>query len=138
MKAYGNEADGDMVQMTLQYYNQRLKHIFTLSDNIELGLDTSTGIDEDFIPEFTLGSAKYPVVKVVGVEGLLTAVGINPTAGNLLGAFAGEECRGKVTLSASGTTWLIIYGREAGESVTLKYYDPAREVMYTIADAVKL
>ena len=55
-----------------------------------------------------------------------------------LGAFVGDECRGKVELSGLGITLLDIYGRSAGESVTLKCYDAAKGLMYTIPDAVKM
>ena len=126
------------MNMSLQYYNQTLKHIFTLSDNLSLDSDVTTGTDEDYIPQFTFGSAKYPVVKTVNVETLLTAAGVTPATGDMVGAFIGDECRGKVTLSASGITILDIYGRSAGESVTLKYYHAAKGVLYTIPNAVKM
>ena len=123
MKAYGNETGSETVNMSLQYYSSTLKHLFTLTDNITLDSDETTGIDEAFIPEFTLGSAKYPVMKVVGVEPLLNKVGLTPVIGNTVAAFVGEECRGTVSLSTSGNTQLLIFGRNAGESLTLKYYD---------------
>lgn len=138
MKAWGNETGTETVHMSLQYYSQKLKHIFTLSDDIVLNSDETTGIEEDFIPEFTLGSAKYPIVKTVSGESALTKVGLTAAEGNLLGAFVNEECRGTATLSVSGGTPLVIYGRSEGESVTLKYYDAAKGVLYTIPDAVKM
>ncbi len=138
MKAYGNETESETVNMSLQYYNQMLKHIFTLSDDISQNSDVTTGIDEDFIPEFTYGSAKYPIMKTATVEHLLTKVGITPTSGNIAGAFVGDECRGTVTLSAAGSTTLLIYGRNAGESVMLKYYDKAKGQLYTIPGAVTM
>lgn len=138
MKVWGNETGTETVNITLQYYNANLKHIFTLSDKISLNSDESIGTDEDYIPPFTLGSAKYPVVKKVNVETILTTAGITLVQNNMVGAFVGEECRGLVTLSASGSTQLIIYGRNAGESVTLKYYDAAKGKLYSIADAVKM
>ena len=138
MKAYGNESGTETLHMMLQYYSQQLKQIFTLSDNISLDSDETTGIDEAFIPEFTLGSAKYPVVKTVNPEAILTKAGIPPAAGNMVGAFVGEECRGTATLSTSGSTSLLIYGRNVGESVTLKYYDAVTGKLYTIPDAVKM
>lgn len=138
LKAWGNETGSETVNMSLQYYSQTLKHIFTLSDNITLDPDETTGIDEDFIPEFTHGSAKYPVVKTVGVESCLTKAGITPISGNTVAAFVGEECRGTASLSASGSTQLVIFGRTAGESVTLKYYDATVGKLYTISDAMKL
>ena len=124
--------------MSLQYYSQTLKHLFTLTDDISLDSDESIGIDEDYIPQFTLGSAKYPVLKTVNVEPMLTKAGITPAQGNQVGALVGDECRGTATLTASGITPIVIYGRSAGESLTLKYYDAAKGVLYTIPDAVKL
>ena len=138
MKAYGNETGTETVNASLQYYSQTLKHLFTLSDRITLDSDESTGIDDDYVPQFTLGSAKYPVLKTVNVEPMLTKAGLTPTPGNLVGAFVGDECRGTATLSASGITPIVIYGRSEGESLTLKYYDAAKGVLYTISDAVKL
>ena len=138
LKAWGNESGTETVNMSLSYYSQTLKHIFTLSDNISLNSDETTGIDEAFIPEFTYGSVKYPVTKTVAVEPLLTKVGLTPASGNMVGAFVGEECRGTVPLSAQGSTQLLIYGRSAGESISLKYYDAAAGKLYTIADAVKM
>ena len=138
MKAYGNETGTETVNASLQYYSQTLKHLFTLSDRITMDSDESIGIDEDYIPQFTLGSAKYPVLKTVNVEPMLTKAGITPAQGNQVGALVGDECRGTATLTASGITPIVIYGRSAGESLTLKYYDAAKGVLYTIPDAVKL
>ena len=138
MKAWGNETGSETVNMSLQYYSQTLKHIFTLTDDISLDTDETTGIDEDYIPEFTLGSAKYPVVKTVDVENLLKKVGITPVSGYKVAAFVGNECRGTATLSTSGSTPLIIVGRNTGESVTLKCHDAAKGIMYTINNAVKI
>ena len=138
MKAYGNETGSETVNMSLQYYSSTLKHLFTLTDNITLDADETTGIDEAFVPEFTLGSAKYPVQKTVDVEPLLTKVGLTPVSGNMVAAIVGEECRGTVSLASSGSTQLLIFGRNAGESLTLKYYDATAGKLYTIPDAVKL
>ena len=138
MKAYGNESGSETVNMSLQYYSQTLKHLFTLTDDITLDSDETTGIDEDFIPLFTNGSTKYPVVRTVGVEPLLTKVGLTPVSGNVVGAFVGDECRGTAYLSAHGSTSLTVYGRSAGESVTLKYYNAAKGHLFTIPDAVKM
>lgn len=136
MKVYGNETDMETVNMKLQYYSQTLKHIFTLSDRITLDSDVTLGIDEDYTPPFTSGSAKYPVVYTTTVEPLLTRAGLTPVGGNQVGAFVDGECRGTALLSASGSTSLVIYGRTAGESVTLKYYDAAAGKLYSIPNAV--
>ena len=138
MKAYGNETGSETVNMSLQYYSSTLKHLFTLTDDITLDADVTTGIDEAFVPKFTLGSVKYPVQKTVDVEPLLNKVGLTPVSGNMVAAFVGEECRGTVSLASSGSTQLLIFGRNAGESLTLKYYDATAGKLYTIPDAVKL
>ena len=138
LKAWGNETGSETVKMSLSYYSQKLKHLFTLSANIKLDSDETTGVDEAFIPTFTLGSSKYPVTKAVDVDPILSKIGVQPVSGNIIGAFVGEECRGTVTLPATGKTQLIVFGRSNGESVTLKYYDAANGKLYTITDAVKL
>jgi hypothetical protein len=138
MKVYGNETGTETVNVSLQYYSKRLNQIFNLSENISLNSDESTGIDEDYIPLFTLGSPKYPIVKTVGAESYLTKVSIPFDDGNIVGAFVGNECRGLAKLSTSGNTSLVIYGRTAGETVTLKYYDAENGILYTIPDALKM
>lgn len=138
MKAYGNESGSETVSMSLQYYSSALKHLFTLTDNITLDSDETTGIDEDFIPQFTVGSTKYTVQKTVTPETILTQVGLTPAAGSRVAAFVGDECRGTATLLSSGSTPLLIYGRSAGEAITLKYYDGTAGKLYTIPDAVSM
>ena len=138
MKAYGNETGSETVTMSLQYYNETLRHIFTLTDDISLDSDETTGIDEAFIPEFTAGSAKYPVQKAVSVESLLSRAGIVSAFGGKVAAFVGDECRGTATLAATGGTTLVVYGRSAGEVVTLKYYDAVTGKLYTLPNAVSM
>ena len=138
MKAYGNGTDTESVAISLKYYSQKLKHVFTCSADINFNSDSSIGTDQDYVPEFTLGSAKYPVVKTVIVEPLLAKAGITPARTGMVGAFVGEECRGRSMLSASGSTSLVVYGRSADESVILKYYDASTGQLFTIADVVKM
>lgn len=132
--AYGNETDADGTNVTLQYYCHKLKQIFTAQATIYFSLDESPGGKV----EFTRGSAKYPVVTTVNVDAFLEKADIIPIGGNIIGAFVGDECRGHVTLSELGSTRLVVYGRNAGESVTLKYYDALTEQLFTIADAIKM
>lgn len=137
MKIYGNESGSETVNVTLKYYCQNLKHVFSLSDNITLNYDESTGIGEAYIPEFTYGSTKYPVVKTVNAEVQLARAGIKPASDGVVGAFVDDECRGLATSSASSISPLVIYCRNDGESVTLKYYDAIKGQLYTIPDIIK-
>lgn len=137
MKVYGNESGNETVNMSLKYYNSRLRHMFTLSDDITLSSDETTGTDEDYIPPFTMGSEKYPMMKTVDVETILTLLGIEPESG-MIAAFVGGECRGVATVELYGSSQLVIHGRTQGEKITLKYYDEVTKTVFTISDAVKM
>ena len=137
MKVYGNESGNETVNMSLKYYNSRLRHMFTLSDDITLSSDVTTGTDEDYIPPFTMGSEKYPMMKTVDVETILTLLGIEPESG-MIAAFVGGECRGVATVESYGSSQLIIHGRTQGEKIMLKYYDEVTKTVFTISDAVKM
>ena len=137
MKVYGNESGTETVNMSLKYYNSRLRHMFTLSDDITLSSDETTGTDEDYIPPFTMGSEKYPLMKTVDVETILTLLGIEPESG-MIAAFVGGECRGVATVELYGSSQLVIHGRTQGEKIMLKYYDEVTKTVFTISDAVKM
>ena len=137
IKAFGNETGSEPMTVSLQYYCHKLKQLFTQSAIIE-NWDESLGYGYDFIPDFTSGSAKYPLVTTVNVDAFLEKADIIPIGGNIIGAFVGDECRGQTVLSELGGTLLVVYGRKAGELVTLKYYDALTEQLFTIQDAVKL
>ena len=134
MKAYGNETGSETVNMSLQYYSQTLRHLFTLTDDISLDSDETTGIDEAFVPEFTYGSAKYPVTATVDVAATLARAGLTFGRGDMVAAFVGDECRGVGDWSLNGD--LIAFLREKGEAVTLKYYDAATGKLYSFPNAV--
>lgn len=123
LKVWGNESVDETVNVTLKYYCSRLNHIFSLTENYTVGEEL--GIDDDFIPPFTLGSSKYPVVTSVDATSALAAAGIKPAAGDMVAAFVGDECRGVSQWSKEegGFPEFDVYQREEGESFTLMYYD---------------
>ena len=137
LKAYGNETGTETVNMSLQYYSSTLKHLFTLTGDINLDSDETTGIDEDFIPEFTLGPSKYPVVMAFDGKDLLTKASIVPAKGDCLAAFVGDECRGICASPAENLTW-VVYGRQEGESLTVKYYQAATGKLFTFENAIQM
>ena len=141
MKIGSADTGPESYTVRLQYYCKKLNHIFTLSEKVNMDTDLTLGIDEEYVPEFTLGSAKYPVVKTVTAESILASVGITPQRNGIMAAFVGDECRGVTQFVADPnlrSTELTIYRRTAGESVTLKYYDAVKRVVYTFADPVKM
>ena len=137
LKAYGNETGTETVNMSLQYYSSTLKHLFTLTGDINLDSDETTGIDEDFIPEFTLGPSKYPVVMAFDGKDLLTKASIVPAKGDCLAAFVGDECRGVCASPAENLTW-VVYGRAVGEGLTVKYYQAATGKLFTFENAIQM
>jgi len=142
VKAYGNESDGDMIDVTLKYYNAQLRQVFSRSTTMAYNPDEVLGIEEDFIPNFTLGSAKYPVVKTIDVADILASAGITPAEGDIAAAFVGDECRGVSQLSmVNGQSsmgdgqWSTVNLQcsmvNENETVILKYYDAARHRVFT-------
>lgn len=137
LKAFGNEADKEKVYATIKYYNSRLHHIFTFYSSMLYNIEEVIGLTEDYVPFFTLGSSKYPIHMFKNLaETPLASTGITPSEGDLVGAFVGDECRGTAPLSTSplfpetslngkdfSEIFMTIYGKEEGESVTIKYYD---------------
>lgn len=134
LKAYGNENIGDLLTITLQYYNAQLKQVFSRSTTMICNEEADFGIEEDFVPDFTFGSPKYPVVTSLYVTSTIAAEGIRPSDGDMVGAFVGDECRGVITWSVNEGQWPVLnaYKRNAEETVTLKYYDSANSSIITL------
>ena len=132
LKVWGNEANDQLVDITLKYYNSQLNQIFSLSDTFTVG--EVEGVGSDFTPPFTLGSAKYPVTTVTNVSDLLDLMGLTPAPGDMMGAFVGDECRGLLKAEdanmAAGV--LTVYLHDANETFTLKYYQAATGRIYQI------
>ena len=132
LKAYGNESSGDVIDLTMMYYNAQLEQIFSLTTTLTLEADMMIGFDEDFIPEFTLGSAKYPVVTSVNMAAILASSGITPAEGDIAAAFVGDECRGVLPM-ADGQI-LNVFQRDADETVVLMYYDSTNSRILSFED----
>lgn len=152
LKAFGNEADKEKVYATIKYYNSRLHHIFTFDSSMLYNIEEVIGINEDYVPFFTLGSSKYPIHMFKNLaETPLASTGITPSEGDLVGAFVGDECRGTAPLSTSplfpetslngkdfSEIFMTIYGKEEGESVTIKYYDADQGRILIFNDVFKM
>lgn len=136
LKAFGNEANGEKIDVTLKYYNAQLHQIFSLSKTITYNVEDGFGLDEDLIPPFTLGSPKFPVMKNIDLTDILTSDGITPAEGDMVGAFVGDECRGVAQPSTSNPqlSTLTVYQREENETVTLKYYDATNKKVRTLGE----
>ena len=149
LKAYGNESDGDEIDVTLKYYNARLRQVFSRSTAMTYDSDVVFGIDDDFIPAFTLGSPKYPVVTTLDVAAILAAAGITSAEGDIAAAFVGDECRGvsplpsatvsdgsPATVPDGSPSGITVFLRDAAETAVLKYYDAARSRILTFDGSI--
>jgi len=136
LKAYGNESDQNVVSVTLSYYCSSLQQTFSRTVQMTYDMGKVYGLDEDLVPQFTLGAAKYSVVKQLA----LTAADLSPldvtfATSDMLAAFVGNECRGTTTFNAQLATFntLTVFGRQEGEAYTLKYYNAATQRVYTLS-----
>ena len=139
-KVWYNKSDGPQQTVTLKYYSVLLKQEFTFSTVVTDDVDEDVGVGSDFIPPFTRGSSKFPVVTTFNAAALLGKASILPKDGDVLAAFVGDECRGSLLLGSAGSPagelpTLTVFGRTEGESVTVKYYQPATSQVFTFPDA---
>ncbi len=136
LKAWGNEDDGQQLVVTIKYYNARLSQVFARTADITYHAGKELGVDTDLIPQFTLGSSKYPVVTTFNSTALLTKATVTPAPGDILAAFVADECRGVSTPTADNQP-LTVFGRSEGESVSIRYFQAATGNIYTFPDAFK-
>lgn len=136
LKAWGNEDDGQQLVVTIKYYNARLSQVFARTATITYHVGKELGVDTDLIPQFTLGSSKYPIVTSFNPTSLLANATVTPAPGDILAAFVADECRGVSTQSADNQP-LTVFGRSEGESVSIRYFQAATGNIYTFPDAFK-
>lgn len=136
LKAWGNEDDGQQLVVTIKYYNARLSQVFARTATITYHVGKELGVDTDLIPQFTLGSSKYPIVTSFNPTALLTKATVTPAPGDILAAFVADECRG-VSTQAADNQPLTVFGRSEGESVSIRYFQAATGNIYTFPDAFK-
>ena len=132
LKTFISEAVGDVLHVSVRYYNAQLKHIFTYLEDFVYDADAAIGLNEDFTPEFTLGSSKFPVVTTMDVDDILASSSITPANGDKIAAFVGDECRGVATFPLQGEDAFNVYKTDESETVTLKFYNAANQEVVTL------
>ena len=137
IKAFGNESGQELLEVTVKYYCSQLKQVFSRTVQMRYNVGEVYGINEPLVPQFTLGSSKYPVVtNLVITAADLPTIDVSFAAGDLLAAFVGDECRGTYTLDGSllnAPITLPVFGRQEHEAYTLKYYNAASGRIYTFS-----
>lgn len=135
LKLWGNESENQVVNITLKYYNSKLTHLFTLSDKCTMG--EVLGVEESNVVPFTSDLPKYTGEGTLDVSAILAGYGIQPGAGDVVGAFVGRECRGVGTMEEGTFSPLTVYCQKAGEPVALRYYDAAKKKIITFTTTFK-
>ena len=130
----GKEADQNVVNLTLCYYCSQLKQTFSRTVQMRYEMGKVYGLEENIVPHFTIGTTKYPVVMTLNVSAFIDKADIQPAQGDYFAAFIGEECRG---VSSADNLSIIVYGRQEGESITLKYYQTATGKVFDFSDVAK-
>ena len=117
--------------------------MFSRSVEMKYEMGKVYGLDEDLIPQFTLGSSKYPIVFDVDLISLapqLTTT-VTPEIGDIVAVFVGDECRGVQTLDArllNTSTIMTVYARQQLESYTVKYYQHSTKQVTTFSTPIIL
>lgn len=140
LKSWGNEEEG-YLNVTLRFYCSKLKQVFTRSAQVLYKPSQDMGFDEQFIPHFTHGSSKYPVVSYLTLNSVSRMVSEAGTLeeGDMVGVFVGDECRGVCTLDTqllSSDTQLVIYLKQQGERVKLKFFKKATGQTYSFTNYI--
>lgn len=139
MKVYAHSSDDGSRYVTLKYYNDSLKQVFTSWGEISFGIYEDM---TELYPQFTLGSEKYPLNMTLSIE--LTASeasGVEPMAGDRLAAFVGDECRGVYTIGeypSEEPIWVQVNIQQPDELVTLRYYNAATQRVFTFTNTFSM
>lgn len=122
LKILGNEDSKDITTFTIRYYNANLKQLFEVTEQDYFVAEKMFGVVEDYYIDFLSSCTKYPIVTYITV---ILPDDITPVAGDMIAAFAGNECRGVQAIDSEHNNkaiTLTVYGREDSEQVTFSYY----------------
>lgn len=131
-------ASDEQGDVTLKYYSTSTNKLYTAAEKVPYRIDKIYGTSHSPVfPDFE-SSGKYPYYMHVVLQPNLQTVPFEVQQGDRLAAFAGNECRGSVTLNAENSTNKIfnmeIRGKEPGDPVVLKYYSHANERIYQLEE----
>ena len=132
LKIDGNSTDRD-VSFSLCYYAAKIHHLFKLSSTQTFASDITYGIDEDFIPQLTKGSSKYPVQGDLTVK-LPDTAPFTPSDDDFVAVFVGDDCRGVGTVGQPFTVFLT----STGETPHVRYYSAQKGGVYTFKQSLTI
>lgn len=128
----GNEADRD-AHIKLCYYSAALHSLFTIEAKETFAPESSYGNTADYVPLLLQGCKKYPLQRQLTVN-LPAEVPFTPADGDIVAAFAGNECRGVGSIGNPFT----VFSTASGETFQLRYYSSAQAGVYSFRQNVTL
>ena len=128
----GNSTDRE-INIRLCYWSAQLRQLFTIEEKSTFTPELPYGNTSDYVPPLLKGSKKYPVQSTLTVN-LPAKVPFTPAAGDLVGVFAGNECRGVGSVGKPFT----VFRTSAVEALQVRYYSTDNAGVYCILQSVTL
>lgn len=127
VKTFGNVTNKGEI-FSIRYYSSQLHQLFAVETEEKFVPEGDLGVSGDYVPPLLLGSSKYPVIMYWLLGFTIDEKQeepFEPTPGDLLAAFVGDECRGFSVLGGSlfnARASITVYSKQEGEQVTLRYF----------------
>lgn len=130
LKIMGNNTVKE--EFNLYYYSGGLHQLFAINGKEMFVADKVYGIEEDFVPNFTMLCNKYPFISSLDTGELMLPV--ETTDGDLIGAFVGDECRGV----CKPGDYMTLYAYQPVEEADLRFYSAKQKRIYTFKEKVTI
>ena len=128
----GNSTDRE-INIRLCYWCTKLRQLFTIEGKATFTPELEYGNTGDYEPPLLKGSKKYPVQSTLTVN-LPAKVPFTPAAGDLVGVFAGNECRGVGSVGKPFT----VFRTSAVEALQVRYYSTEKSGIYALTPNITL
>ena len=128
----GNSTDRE-VNIRLCYWCAQLHQLFTIEEQTTFTPELPYGNTSDYVPPLLKGCKKYPVQQQLTVN-LPAKLPFTPADGDVVAAFAGNECRGIGSVGKPFT----VFCTSAGEALQLRYYSTDKAGIYSFVQNVTI
>ena len=132
MTISGNSTDRE-INIRLCYWCAQLRQLFTIEGKSTFTPELPYGNTSDYVPPLLKGCKKYPLQRQLTVN-LPAEVPFTPADGDIVAAFAGNECRGVGSIGNPFT----VFSTASGETFQLRYYSSAQAGVYSFRQNVTL
>ena len=128
----GNSSDRE-INIRLCYWCAQLRQLFTIEEKSTFRPELSYGNTSDYVPPLLKGCKKYPVQNELTVNAPESAPFAH-AEGDLVAAFAGNECRGAGTVGEPFT----VFRTSADEVLQVRYYSVQQSGVYSLTKSIDL